>query len=273
MIQNKVFCLLFLISLCGIRGVESACDGDLVTCFTNFTSSFGLDFPPDIDAYENTILNRVIGNLDRLCESYANLTKCITAANKTIDTSSMSCVYNTDDSTKRFVAKYYQLQFGCGNGLYQISSALNDGKNNYCSYCQNITQGFCNTLTSDCKNNKVTDCVMNKIANDYGNPIAYTFCQWENIYYKNASCSSAPDCNPYSSLWNTTQCFYNYFKAWGAPSSISRSSDNFNNFFQTYAIASTDGYNAACDRYNEFYKCIGGTDDAFNTLNFAQILT
>ncbi|KAE9554996.1 hypothetical protein FO519_001814 [Halicephalobus sp. NKZ332] len=274
MIQNKVFCLLFLISLCGIRGVEADCDGDLTTCFKNFSAAIGISDTLNFNRYINGINNLLDRDVDLLCNAQANLSQCVNSTNQEVNYDNMVCIFKTDNnSAAQVVSRYHQLQYGCGDVIYQLSNAVTCSDSYY--FCDNSKESIKDQPKATCPNSGNITCALKNVNSSCGSVNTYIGCQWksiENQYVVN--CSPSPDCSPYDSLWNTTQCFYNYFKAWGTPSNnTSPRPDSFGNYFQTYAIASTDSYNAACDRYNEFYKCIGGTDDAFNTLNFAQILT
>lgn len=103
----------------------------------------------------------------------------------------------------------------------------------------------------------------------------YVGCRWKSIeLHYTSDCKTLPDCSSYNSLLNITNCFYEYLNSWNySANNHLQSSSYLLNLFYTHAIAGSDTFGKACDRYNAFYKCIGGTEDAFNTFDFAQVLT
>jgi len=278
MIDKKVFYVLLFVLLSGVKETTAACNnmGVFTDCFSNFSQALGTSLSNPF-TYISQISNYLNNDVEFLCRAQANLSQCITSTNMAVNYVNVRCIFDADNSTiATIVARFNQLNEACGSLKYQLRNSYNCMNNLYYPYdCKNSKESDENQQKDTCPSSNDIQCALKNMASSCGSVNTYVGCRWMTVEYSyTTTCTKFPDCSSYTDLLNETYCFYDYFKAWEVVAGRQfPTSDTFIEYFYTYLIAEDGNFDTACQRYRDFYKCIGDTDDAFDAFIFSQILT
>ncbi|KAE9548161.1 hypothetical protein FO519_008629 [Halicephalobus sp. NKZ332] len=275
--KKAMMLLVFFLFLTSTITVEAACDTDnLNTCFKQYFKAWGFPdnpFPPTTDIYRITIdlyLETALDNINTTCNRYSDFYTCVKASTDCYNYDNFAkALNNADNATAAlYVTAFYDQQYLCGDGLNGYKQMWG---------C-NVDYFRCNPLptnTSSCDTRTNWFNCINKLINTQcGKDAAVFECTSEGIDFKyNSNCSTSPKCDGFVDATKMSTCFKNYFNAWGFPAdSYPPSPTDFSKKADDFIFANVSNLGPACDRYNDFYKCIGGTNTSFDVDFFRNAL-